>query len=261
MTLQPKQWAVVTGASGGLGEQFARQLAARGLNLTLVARSAGKLAGLAAELSAAHGVSVDVRPADLSDPAAVSALAADLFGRAGRPPVDLLVNNAGLGYVSPLVDQTDRQVHEMLSVNVDAVVRLTHAAVVAMTPRRAGAVLNIGSMAGFQPIPRMAVYAAAKAFVMGFGEAVSHECRGTGVRVTTFCPGVTRTGFEARSGSPARWFKRAKPADAVVAKAIRAVEAGRVLKTAYLGETLLSQTVRFMPRRLVVAVTAAMTRA
>ncbi len=261
MKLQPKQWAVVTGASGGLGEAFARQLAARGLNLVLVARSADRLAALADELSAAHGVTAEARPADLSDPAAVSALIADLFGRADRPAVDLLVNNAGLGYVSPLAEQTGRQVHEMVSVNVDALVRLTHAAVVAMTRRRAGAVLNIGSMAGFQPIPRMAVYAAAKAFVMAFGEAVAHECRGTGVGVTTFCPGATATGFEARSGAPARWFKGAKPAEAVVAKAIRAVEAGRVLKTAYLGETLMSQTVRFLPRRAVVAATAIVTGA
>ena len=259
MKLQSKQLAVVTGASGGLGEQFARQLAARGLELVLVARSADKLAALAGELSAAHGVTVDVRPADLSDAAATSAVAGELFGPAARP-VDLLVNNAGLGHVSPLADETERQVHEMGSVNVEPLGKLTRGAVVAMTPRRAGAVLNIGSMAGFQPVPTMAVYAATKAFVMAFGEAVDYECRPAGVRVTTFCPGPTATGFAGVAGSSERMFRGAPPAAAVAAKALRAVEAGRVLQAASVGEALLAQSVRFMPRRVVRAIAAAKMR-
>ncbi len=259
MKLQPKQLAVVTGASGGLGEQFARQLAARGLDLVLVARSADKLAALAAELSAAHGVAVAARPADLSDAAATSALAGELFGRAARP-VNLLVNNAGLGHVGPLAEETERQVHEMVSVNVDALVKLTRAAVVAMRPRRAGAVLNVGSMAGFQPIPTMAVYAATKAFVIAFGDAVDYECRPGGVRVTTFCPGPTATGFAGVAGASDRMFRGAPSAAAVAAKALRAVEAGRTLQTASVGETLLAQSVRFMPRRVVSAIAAAKMR-
>ena len=259
MKFEPKQLAVVTGASGGLGEQFARQLAARGVDLVLVARSAGKLAALAAELSAAHGVKADVRPADLSDPAAVTTLAAELFGPGGRP-VDLLVNNAGLGYHSPLADETDAQVAEMVAVNIDALVRLTRAAVPGMIARGRGAVLNLGSMAGFQPCPGLAVYAATKAFVMSFGEAVDHECKPRGVRVTTFCPGPTATGFAGVSGSPERMFRGAPSAAAVAAKGLAAVEAGRRLRTASAADAVMARVVRLMPRRAVTAIAAAKMR-
>ena len=259
MKLQPKQSAVVTGASGGLGEQFARQLAARGLDLTLVARSADKLAALAKELRAAHGVAVDVRPADLTDPAATAAVADELLRRPARP-VDLLVNNAGLGFWAPLAEQTDEQVDQMLSVNVVALVRLTHAALPAMIARRAGTVLNIGSVAGFQPIPQFAVYAATKAFVLNFGEAVAHECRKQGVQVTTFLPGATATGFKSVSGMSDRFFRKAPSADSVAAKALWAVEAGRTVKCANFGDAVMSQGLRLMPRRAIVSVAALVTR-
>ncbi len=259
MKLQPKQLAVVTGASGGLGEQFARQLAAKGVDLVLVARSAAKLTALAGELSAAHGVTAQARPADLSDTAAVAALAGELFGPTARP-VDLLVNNAGLGYHSPLAEQTDAQVAEMVAVNVDALVRLTRAAAAGMVARGSGAVLNIGSMAGFQPCPGLAVYAATKAFVMAFGEAVDYECRPRGVRVTTFCPGPTATGFAGVAGSPPKMFKGAPSAAVVAAKGLAAVEAGRTLRTAFLGDRLMAESIRFMPRRVVRAIAAAKMR-
>jgi short-subunit dehydrogenase len=163
MRLQPKQTAIVTGASGGLGEAFARELARRGLDLVLVARSGEKLERLAAELRAGHGVRVEVRCVDLSDAAAVTALIAEWFG-AGSRPVDLLVNNAGLGLLSEFVGQSDEQIERMLKVNVEAVVKLTRAALPGMLARRAGAVLNVASTAAFQPVPLFAVSAAANCF-------------------------------------------------------------------------------------------------
>ena len=210
MKLIRGQLAVITGASGGLGEQFARQLAGRGLDLILIARSVDKLEALAAELRAPHKVGIDVLAADLNDPGDVKRLIEAAFGTAARP-VDLLVNNAGLGHVAEVVDETDEQVERMVNVNVTALVRLTRAAVAAMARRGQGTVLNIASTAAFQPVPKMAVYAATKAFLLSFGQAVDSECRSRGVQVTTFCPGPTATGFEAVSGASARMFRNAPP--------------------------------------------------
>lgn len=252
MKLERGQVALVTGASGGLGEQFARQLARRGLDLVLVARSAEALERLAAALRAEHGVAVAVRPADLNDSLAVASLANELFGLAARP-LDVVVNNAGLGHVAPLASQTDEQVERMVGVNVAALVRLTRAAVADMTGRGRGSVLNVASTAAFQPVPGMAVYAATKAFVLSFGQAVDAECRSRGVRVTTFCPGPTATGFASVAGAPARMFRNAPPADAVAAVGLRALEAGRRLAFADRRQGLMANATRLLPRDWVIA--------
>lgn len=252
MKLQRGQSAVVTGASSGLGEQFARQLAERGLDLILVARSGDKLEALAAALRTDHGVGVTVLPADLNDPAAVSRVIEAVFGPAARP-VDLLVNNAGLGHVAAFVDETDEQVARMVDVNVTAVVRLTRAAAAAMTGRGQGAILNIASTAAFQPVPKMAVYAATKAFLLSFGQAVDSECRVRGVQVTTFCPGPTVTGFAAVAGASPRMFRNAPTADVIAAKGLHAVERGRRLAIANLREAIMANATRVLPRGLVLA--------
>lgn len=260
MILKRGQLAIVTGASGGLGEQFARQLAVRGLDLTLVARSVDKLEVLAAELRAAHKVDVRVMPADLNDPGDVARLLADLFGSATGRPVDLLINNAGLGYVSDVADQTDEQVERVVNVNVTALVRLTRAAVAEMVRRGSGTVMNVASTAAFQPVPRMAVYAATKAFLLSFGQAVDSECRSRGAQVTTFCPGATATNFQVASGAPARWFEKAPAADVIAAKGLRGIEAGRRIDIANVGEAIMANATRFLPRRLVVAAAKSMVR-
>ena len=249
MKLQREQLAIVTGASRGLGEQFARQLARRGLDLILIARSVDELEKLAAELRAASNVNVQVMPADLNDADDVKAIVEGAFAR----PVDLLINNAGLGHVAEVADETDEQVERMVNVNVTALVRLTRAAMADMVVRGRGAILNIASTAAFQPVPKMAVYAATKAFLLSFGQAADSECRSRGVQVTTFCPGPTATGFEAASGASSTMFRNAPSAEAVAAKGLHAVEAGRRLDIANVGEALMANATRLLPRRLVVA--------
>jgi short-subunit dehydrogenase len=215
--------ALVTGASSGIGREIARQLAAEGTALVVVARDRTRLEELAAELP----VEVEVLPADLADAGQVAAVEARVADT-GRP-VDLVVNNAGFGTYGNLVDaDIDREEAE-IAVNVTALVRLTHAAVRAMTARGRGAILNVSSTAGLQATPGNAVYGASKAFVASFGEAVSGELAGTGVTLTTVLPGYTRTEFHARPGARAgrvpgpAWMS----AGDVAAQALAATRAGK----------------------------------
>ena len=259
MKLKAKQWVVITGASKGLGEEFARQLAAKGLNLILVARSEDKLKILANELINKHGIDIDVYPINLKDDVAVLVLIKNFLKQTARP-IDLLINNAGLGYYSDFWNQSDQQLQEMLLVNINALIRLTRAVLPSMLARHAGGILNIGSIAGFQPVPGFAVYAATKAFVINFGEALSFECRGTGVQVTTFCPGPTATHFGEVSNAPKRLFRNAARVRIVVSKALKAFESGRTLKWESWTEAFLNQSIRFSPRKWVVRISAFITR-
>lgn len=219
--------ALVTGASAGIGRAFAVGLAARGHNLVLVARDAGRLEELAAELSAAHGVAADVLAADLLTDAGIAAVEARL-GDVDHP-VDLLVNNAGFGTYGRFAElDVAREVQEV-ELNVVALLRLTHAALGTMEQRRSGAILNVASLAAYQPNPISATYGATKAFVHSFTHAVREEARGTGVTVMLVCPGYTHTEFHERAGlGPTDvpefvW----QSADAVVAAALRDLDRGR----------------------------------
>ena len=189
--------ALVTGASSGIGDAVARRLAAGGPDLVLVARDVDRLERLAAELVAAHGVAVEVLPADLSAPVARNAVERRLADP-GRP-VDLLVNNAGFGtnglFHELAVDREEQEVQ----VNVLALLRLSSAALGPMVARGHGAVLNIASIGGLYPIPGSATYGATKAFVCSFSDALHEEVKGTGVTVTAALPGFTRTEFQERS--------------------------------------------------------------
>jgi short-subunit dehydrogenase len=219
--------ALVTGASAGIGRAFAVGLAARGNDLVLVARDGARLEELAAELSAAHGVAADVLAADLlaaDGLAVVEARLADV-----DHPVDLLVNNAGFGTYGRFAElELEREVAEV-ELNVVALLRLTHAALGAMERRRHGAILNVASLAAYQPNPISATYGATKAFVHSFTHAVHEEARGTGVHVMLVCPGYTHTEFHDRAGlGPTEvpefvW----QSADTVVAAALRDLDRGR----------------------------------
>jgi short-subunit dehydrogenase len=189
--------ALVTGASGGIGEEFARQLAARGSDLVLVARSADALERLAVELHEGHGVRCEVLPADLTTDEGTDAVA----GRVGD--VDLLVNNAGFGIAAPVAAVDPAPIDGMIRLNVLALARLTRAALPGMLARDHGAIVNVSSVAGFSPSQGFATYNATKAFVTMFTESLSLEVRGTGVRVQALCPGLTRTGFQAVAGEEA----------------------------------------------------------
>lgn len=190
--------ALVTGASSGLGVGFATQLAEQGTDLVLVARSGEAMEELASNLRAAHDVEVEVLPADLVDVAARGRVEDRLRG--DDAPVDLLVNNAGVGTIGRLVDQDVDAQGRMVELNVTAVVRLSHVAAWQMADRGRGGILNVSSLSSFQPLPTMATYAATKAAVSSFTEALHEEMLGTGVHVTNLCPGFTRTSFAAAAG-------------------------------------------------------------
>lgn len=211
--------ALVTGASSGIGESFARQLAARGTDLVIVARRAELLDDLATELTDRYRVAVRVLAADLTDPGGLAAVTA----RLSDEPVDLLVNNAGYGAFGAFAELSlDDQLKE-IDLNVVALVRLTHAALPAMLANRRGGVLNVASMAGFAPSPGSAVYGASKAYVTAFSESLHAEVIRDGVHVTALCPGFTRT--DESTGPNLMWLRRAD----VAAAGLAAVAAGRAL--------------------------------
>jgi short-subunit dehydrogenase len=217
--------ALVTGASRGMGEAFARQLAARRLNLVLVARSQDRLEALADELSAAHGVAAHVVVADLAEPHAAEAVFA-ATERLGLE-VDLLVNNAGFSKAGPFAELPLDVQAEMVRLNVNTVVGLTRLYLPGMRQRKRGGVINVSSTAGFQPVPHMAVYGATKAFVLSFSEAVAAEVAGDGVRVMALCPGATGTEFWSTAGLWQERMAQMSTPDEVVAAGLRAFARGR----------------------------------
>jgi short-subunit dehydrogenase len=188
--------ALVTGATAGIGKAFASRLAAAGHGLVLVARDVERLEGLAASLRDAHGIPVEVLPADLSDRDAVERVAQRL--RDDAHPVDLLVNNAGFGVRGRFVGGDLALQERVLEVMVRAVLVLSHAAVPGMVERGRGAVINVGSVAGFVP---GGPYSAAKAWVASFTVSLGIELHGTGVTATALCPGFVRTEFHQRAGA------------------------------------------------------------
>lgn len=189
--------ALITGASSGIGESLARQLAAHGAHLILVARTEDRLHALAAELGARYRVQVHVLPADLNRPGAAAELHAAVQARGLN--VDILVNNAGLGGYGEFSTQPADEIDRMIAVNISALTGLTRAFLPDMLARGRGRVLNVASTAAFQPGPLMAVYYATKAYVLSFSEAVAEEVAGSGVSVTALCPGPVQTGFQAVS--------------------------------------------------------------
>ncbi|MEV4615017.1 SDR family oxidoreductase [Kitasatospora sp. NPDC049258] len=236
--------ALVTGASSGLGAEFAAQLAARGHDLVLTARSADRLEALAAELRAAHGRRVDVVVQDLAAPGAAGLIAAELEAL-GRP-VDLLVNNAGFGTCGRFEENTAERDRDQLTVNVVALVDLTHAVLPGMLARRSGAVLNVASVAAFQPAPYFAVYASTKAFVLNFSLALRQEYRKRGVRVLALCPGPVETGFFEAIGTRKAAVGRMTTPQQVVRAALRALDRDRPYVTPGLSNLV---TAHLAPRR------------
>jgi short-subunit dehydrogenase len=218
--------ALITGASGGIGEAFARRLAARGYDLFLVARSADKLAALAEELIEKHRImayhfAIDLGGKD-SD-LAVFETAADR-----GLEISMLINNAGFGSMGDFAElPIDREL-AMIDLNIRALVGLTHRFLPAMRGRRAGTIVNVSSAAGFQPIPFMATYAATKTFVTAFSEAIAEENRPFGIQVLALCPGSTKTNFfEASNIDRMVQAKGQQTVDEVVNTAMAAIENGR----------------------------------
>jgi uncharacterized protein len=246
-----RETALVTGASGGIGEDLARLLAAGGRNVVLLARTTARLETLAAELSKAHGVTATALGVDLSEPDAAEGVARTLAGRGLA--VDILVNNAGVGASGELARADPAELTRMLQLNVIALTSLTRHLLPAMLARRNGRILNVASTAAFQPGPLMAVYYASKAYVLSLSEALSLETAGTGVTVTCLCPGPTRTRFQERAGlDRSRLFTvGAVMASADVARAgYDAMLAGRRIVIPGLLNKIGVQTLRVSPRWL-----------
>lgn len=216
--------ALVTGASSGIGQQFAREIARRGGNLVLTARSRDRLTELAEELRRANGVDAVVLVHDLSRPGSVDELVDELT--AHRIVVDILVNNAGFGTHGDLVDTDAQRLDSMTALNVNAVVALTSRLLPGMVERGAGAIVNLASTAAFQAVPHMAVYGATKAFVLSFSRALWAETKDSGVAVLALSPGATDTEFFRVAGEDAAVGARRSTAQ-VVRTAMRALAQGR----------------------------------
>ncbi|WP_062289243.1 SDR family NAD(P)-dependent oxidoreductase [Demequina phytophila] len=223
--LAPGRWALITGASSGLGAELAAQLASRGLHVALVARRADRLEELAARLRADHGVDAFVLAEDLSRRGAAIAVHTAMTG-AGIA-VDVLVNNAGLGTSGDVIDTDPARIDDLLQVNIAALTGLSRLFAADMAAAGAGAILNIASVAAAIPAPHMAVYSASKAYVASFSQALAVELEGTGVRVVTALPGTTATEFaEAGGRIPGPASMHARAAD-VAASFLAAVDRER----------------------------------
>ena len=251
---------LITGASTGIGAEFARQFAGRGHDLIVVARSADKLDELAAQLREAHGVEVTVVPMDLSVPTA----AGDLWQRTNSLglEVDVLINNAGFGTHCDVANADPERLEEEVRLNCLTLVGTTARYLPQMRARGVGVVINIASTAAFQPLPKMAVYGATKAFVLSFTEAVWAEERKNGIRVLAVCPGLTDTPFfelagegaaVAASGVAAKAFTRTP--EQVVDHTIRALSDRKPSFVDGIANAFVARGLnRVLPKRLVVAI-------
>ena len=244
--------ALITGASSGIGEAFAEALAADGSDLILVARSKDKLDALARRIAEKHGRRVEVIAADLAEPSPGARIAASV-AKLGMD-VDLLLNNAGFGTAGAFHKTPPQRSAQMIALNVAAVVDLTHAFLPAMVERGRGAIVNVASVAAFQPTPTMSVYGASKAFVLSFSEGLWAEYRKKGVRVMAVCPGPVDTPFFEATGTPG--LRKTIPpgmmmtADQVVRDSLRALAAGRTYVVPGLLNKAVAATPRLMPRKL-----------
>jgi len=258
-TMVRDHFALITGASSGIGTCFARALAARGRHLVLVARSKDKLEALKSEIADKHSLRIEVIEQDLSVTGASAHLAAILKERG--IPVDLLVNNAGFGahgefWKLPLDRQAD-----MLRLNIVALTELTHLLLPAMVKERRGDIINVSSTASFQPVPYTSVYAATKAYVTSFSMGLAEEASRYGVRVLALCPGGTATNFFDASRYGMRTFVGGlQSPEEVVEVGLRALDRGRSLAVARFIDQLMVFAERLAPRRLVARQAAAMFR-
>jgi short-subunit dehydrogenase len=240
--------ALVTGASSGIGEAIAEKLAGRDYDCVLTARRTDRLEQLAARLEEAHGVSARVIPVDLGEHGGALRLIESVA--ALRMKVDVLVNNAGFGVYGKLVDQPEDRVAQMIELNMVALTSLTHHYVKEMVARRGGRVLQVSSIGAFQPSPLYAVYSATKSYVLSFSEALNHELHGTGVTVTTMCPGLTATEFhDVAAHRKPKWMNLVSmTAEDVAEIGVRSMLRGRSVVTTGWANKLMALIVKLMPR-------------
>jgi short-subunit dehydrogenase len=251
--------ALVTGASAGIGEAFACELASRSHDLVLVARRGDRLDAQAARLTTEHGVAVEPLVADLGTPTGVATVTARLADTAR--PVDLLVNNAGVGSSGSFWELPVEGEVAVITLNVLALVQLTHAALGPMVARDSGGVINVSSLGAYQPVPLNATYGATKAFVSSFTNAVREELRATNVKLMVLAPGFTHTEFQEHSISPRglpdfMW----QSSDTVAATAMRAFDRGRTVCITGAVNVVAAAASSVMPAAITRRVSGALTR-
>ena len=250
-----RKTALITGASAGLGYEFAKLFANDHYDLVLVARSRARLVQICDELQRQFGISARAIALDLSSALAPQSLF-DQLQRDGAQ-IDILVNNAGYGKLGEFLQTPLEESLGQIQLNASALTALTRLFVPAMVERGSGKIMNVASTAGFQPGPLMAVYYATKAYVISFSEALANELSGSGVSVTCFCPGATDTEFQKRAGTEeTRLFKQMRPMDAksVARDGYRALMSGKTLAISGFRNWLVAESVRFAPRKFVTSI-------
>ena len=246
---------LVTGASSGIGEAFAHNLANRGANLILMARSEDKLRQIAKELSERHEIQVNVFSGDLSRPDTPQQLWGQV--QAASLSVDVLINNAGFGKCGPFLEYDYQSYQEMLNLNIKALVGLTHLFLPEMLKKGDGGIINVASTAAFQPIPYLATYSATKAFVLGFSESLWGEYHEHGLTVLALCPGNTTTNFADVANADVARMTRAETPETVVETGLKAFLKGRsYVIPGRSVNYLLANLSRLLPRRRVLGITS-----
>lgn len=247
--------ALITGASGGIGEAFARKLARGGCDVVLVARTEDRLRSISRDLNTSFGIDASYFAVDLTESGAVDLVFESTEGRGVE--IDMLINNAGFGSMGDFAELSLERELEMIDLNISALVAMTHRFLVKMRDRGSGTIVNVSSTAGEQPIPFFATYAATKAFVTSFTEAIAEENRPFGIHVMALCPGATATGFFDASGilDPLT-VKGVHSPEAVVDHAMRALERGRRKATVGWVNYLVASLVNVLPNSLITRVMA-----
>ncbi|WP_421381196.1 SDR family NAD(P)-dependent oxidoreductase [Bacillus salacetis] len=246
---------VITGASSGLGVEFAKQFAGRNFDLVLTARSENKLNELARELEGKHGINVHIVPLDLSRSGSAKKLYEAV--KALEVTAEILINNAGFGLFGEFEDTEMQKELDMIEVNITALTELTKYFGKDMVARKSGKILNVASTAAFQPGPLMAVYYATKAYVLSLSEALANEWNDSGVKVAALCPGATETGFSntAELGQSKLFQSGVMQADEVVAQAVKSLlETNKTVIVPGFKNKMLANSIRFMPRKMVTSV-------
>ncbi len=243
------KWALITGASAGIGWAFAEQLAAGGTHLVLTARRKSRLDDLAAKLSSLHQVKVDTFAADLAQPGAPDAIYTYTKGKGIG--VELLINNAGFGAHGEFRKMELARQREMVQVNVSAVLHLTHLFLPPMIERRSGGILIVASTAGFQGVPYIATYAATKGFDLLFAEGLAEEVRKYGVRVCALCPGSTESEFHEVAKQTTHGPRKKESAEKVARVGLEALAGGKSYVISSLHNYLSTHSQRLVPRRIV----------
>lgn len=243
------KWALVTGASAGIGEALAVELAAAGAHLVLTARRLDRLQSLAARLASEYKIQTRVVPADLAEPSAPQQLYEATEGQG--LPIDILVNNAGFGYYGEFVTGDGPWQRTMVDVNCAAVVHLTHLFLPRMVERRRGDILIVASTASYQPVAYMATYAATKGFDRFFAEALAEETARHGIRVSALCPGPTESEFGQVAGAPRDMGRGFQKADVVARRGLEGLVQGKYWVLPSLAHKAMVFVQRFLPRRTV----------